>query len=345
MSIPSRPRVLFLPNPRHTERVFSPAAHARLLERFDVTALAPRADRNCSSAEVAEAIAGFEALVTGWGTPALTPAVFERADALRCIAHSAGSVKPMLGACAADYVMPRGLCVFSANQAIAFNAAEHTLGVMISMCRRIFEQASLLRRAPGQWPDRLVRPNTQFLSGSRVGLVSASAVGRQVIRLLKPFDVALRVFDPFLSDEDAVELGVAKASLMDIFAESDIVSVHAPLLPHTRSMIGREHFRALRDGALFVNTSRGAVLDEAALIEELRSGRFLAALDVTIEEPVAPDSPLLTLENVLLTPHLAGSGHYGYSRIGDGTVQALEDFFAGRPVRGAVDFARYALIA
>lgn len=345
MSSGRRPRVLFLPNPRHTERVFTPAAHARLLEHFDITALAPHPDRNCSSAEVAEAIGGFEALITGWGTPPLTPDVFERADALRCIAHSAGSVKPMLGACALDYVMPRGLCVYSANQAIALNVAEHTLGVMITLSRRISEQASLLRRAPGQWPDRLVRPNTQFLSGSRVGLVSASAVGRQVIRLLAPFDVKLRVFDPFLSNEDAFALGVEKVGLMDIFAESDIVSVHAPLLPETHAIIGREHFQALRDGALFVNTSRGAVLDETALIEELRTGRFSAALDVTIKEPVAPDSPLLTLENVLLTPHLAGSGHYGYSRIGDGTVRALEDYFAGRPVQGAVDFTRYALIA
>ncbi len=235
--------------------------------------------------------------------------------------------------------------MFSANYAIAFNAAKHTLGVMIAMSRRIFEQASLLRRSPGQWPDRLVRPNTQFLSGSRMGLASASAVGRQVIRLLAPFDVTLRVFDPFLSDADVAALGVEKAGLLDIFAESDIVSVHAPLLSHTPAMIGREHFRALRDGALFVNTSRGAVLDEAALIEELRTGRFTAALDVTIEEPVASDSSLLTLENVLLTPHLAGSGHYGYTRIGDGTVRALEDFFAGRPVQGAVDFARYAFIA
>ena len=87
------------------------------------------------------------------------------------------------------------------------------------------------------------------------------------------------------------------------------------------------------------------MLDETALIRELQTGRIRAALDVTIEEPVAADSPLLVLDNVLLTPHLAGSGHYGYTRIGDSTVQALEDFFAGRAVRGAIDFERYALIA
>lgn len=345
MTTTAKPRVLYLPNKIHTARVFSPATFARLLERFDVTQLAGDSCLDCTSAEVAQAIPGFDALVTGWGTPALTPEVFERASDLRLIAHSAGSVKAMLGRCAVEHVMPRGICMFSANRAIAYNAAEHTLGLMIAMCRKLSEQAQALRRNPGIWPDRMVRHNAQFLTGSRVGLVSASEVGRQVIRLLKPFDVELRVFDPFLTFDEALGLGVEKVDLMTVFEQSDIVSVHAPLLPATRGLIGRAHFAAMRDGAVFINTSRGAILDESALVCELGSGRFSAALDVTIEEPLPADSPLLTLENVLVTPHLAGSGHYGYSRIGEGTVNALEDFFAGRSVTGAIDFHRYDIIA
>jgi phosphoglycerate dehydrogenase-like enzyme len=337
-------KVLFLPNQIHTERVFTAEVIARLYRQFDVRRLAP-GTQNCTSEEVAEAIPEFDALITGWGTPRLTPDVFERANALRIISHSAGSVKPMLLECAQDNVIPRGICVYSANRAIAYNVAEHTIGFMIMMSRKLFEHASMIRADHQKWPDRMLRPNSQYLTGSTVGIVSASQVGRMVIRLLKPFDTKVLVFDPYLTEEAAAALNVTKVELMDVFAKSDIVSVHAPLLPETRSMINASHFRALKDGAVFINTSRGAVLDEQALIAELETGRISAALDVTSVEPVPKDSPLLCLPNVILTPHLAGSGYYGYARIGDGAVRALEDFFAGRPVEGAVDFDRYAIIA
>jgi phosphoglycerate dehydrogenase-like enzyme len=338
-------KVLYLPNRIHTERVFTEETFARLNSRFDVTQLAKCSERNCTSEQVAEAIPGFAALISGWGTPRLTPEVFERADSLRIISHSAGTVKRMLLECAYDYVIPRGICVFSANRAIAYNVAEHTLGLMIMSSRRILDHAMMIRNDQNEWPDRMLRPNSQYLTGSIVGIVSASEVGRKVIQVLKPFDTKVLVFDPYLSEEEAMTLGVEKVTLTEIFSRSDIVSVHAPLLPETRSMINHTHFRALKDGASFINTSRGYVLDEQALIAELRTGRISAALDVTQEEPLPKDSPLLSLKNVIVTPHLAGSGFYGYARIGEGAVRALEDFFAGKPVEGAVDFEEYEIIA
>lgn len=341
---PEQTKVLFLPNEIHTERVFTAEVLARLHRQFDVTRLAP-GTRNCTSEEVAEAIPGFAALVTGWGTPRLTPDVFERANALRIISHSAGTVKRMLLECAHDYVIPRGICVYSANRAIAYNVAEHTIGFMIVMSRRIVDHAAMIRRNHEAWPDRMVRPNAQYLTGATVGIVSASEVGRMVIRLLEPFDTKVLVFDPYLTDEDAAAMHVTKVELIDVFARSDLVSVHAPLLPETRSMIQASHLGAMKDGAVFINTSRGAVVDEQALVAELQTGRISAALDVTTEEPLPADHPLLALTNVIVTPHLAGSGYYGYSRIGDGAVRALEDFFAGKPVNGAVDFDRYAILA
>lgn len=337
-------KVLYLPTKLHTERVFSQAIFSQLNANFDVAQLA-QGTENCTSEQVAEAIPGFDALITGWGTPILTPDVFERADSLKIIAHSAGTVKRMLLQCAFDYIIPRGICVFSANQAIAYNAAEHTIGFMIITSRRMFDHSLMIRNDHKEWPNRMLRPNSQYLTGSTIGIVSASAVGRKVIELLKPFQTKTFVFDPYLTKQEAEQLGVEKATLMDIFSHSDIVSVHAPLLPETRGMICHEHFAALKDGAVFINTSRGAVLDEEALIAELKTGRFSAALDVTIKEPLPQDSPLLSLNNVIVTPHLAGSGYYGYSRIGEGTVYALEDFFAGRTVVGAIDFDKYSIIA
>jgi phosphoglycerate dehydrogenase-like enzyme len=338
-------KVLYLPNKIHTERVFTEEVFSRLNNHFDVTQLVNGSAKNCTSEEVAETIPGFSALITGWGTPRLSPEVFKRADSLRIISHSAGTVKRMLLECAYDYVIPRGICVFSANRAIAYNAAEHTIGLMIMTCRRIFDHALMIRNDHKEWPDRMLRPNSQYLTGSTVGLVSASEVGRKVIELLRPFDTKVLVFDPYLTEQEASALRVEKVELMDIFSQSDIVSIHAPLLPETKSMINHTHFAALKDGAVFINTSRGDVLDEQALISELNTGRISAALDVSIEEPLPKDSPLLSLKNVVITPHLAGSGFYGYEKIGEGAVRALEDFFAGRPVEGAVDFEKYDIIA
>ncbi|VAW74534.1 D-3-phosphoglycerate dehydrogenase [hydrothermal vent metagenome] len=338
-------KVLYLPNKIHTEKVFTQQVFSRLNHYFDVTQLAIELGRDCTSEEVAEAIPGFAALITGWGTPRLTSEVFEQAKSLRIISHSAGTVKRMLLECAYDYVIPQGICVFSANREIACNAAEHTMGLIIMTCRRIFDHALMIRNDQKKWPDRMLRPNSQYLSGSTVGIVSVSEVGLRVIKLLKPFDTNVLVFDPYLTEEDATALGVKKVPLLDIFSQSDIVSVHAPLLAETRSMINQSHFAALRDGAVFINTSRGDIVDEQALIAELQTGRISAALDVTIQEPLPKESPLLSLQNVVVTPHLAGSGFYGYEQIGDYAVTALEDFFAGKPVRGAVNFEKYDIIA
>ncbi len=342
---PEKIKVLYLPNQIHTEKVFTDKVFSRLNNCFDVTQLAIDLGRDCTSEEVAEAIPGFAALITGWGTPPLTREVFERSESLRIISHSAGTVKRMLLECAYDYVIPKGICVFSANREIAHNAAEHTIGLMIMTCRRIFDHALMIRHSQKEWPTRMLRPNSQYLTGSTVGIISISEVGRKVIKLLKPFDTRVLVFDPYLTEEEAIALGVKKVELLDIFSQSDIVSVHAPLLTETRSMINHSHFSALRDGAVFINTSRGDILDEQALIAELQTGRISAALDVTVEEPLPNDSPLLSLQNVVITPHLAGSGFYGYEQIGNHTVTALENFFAGKPVKGAVNFEKYDIIA
>ena len=337
-------KVLYLPNTIHTERVFTEESFARLNNIFDVTRLS-NSSKNCTSEQVAEAISGFDALVTGWGTPVLTRQVFEQAKSLKIIAHSAGTVKRMLLECAQEYVIPRNICVYSANREIAHNAAEHTIGLVLMMSRQLFSYSQVIQKDQNAWPERMIRPNGQYLSGSTIGIVSASQVGRRVIQLLKPFNTLILVYDPYLTEMEAKMLGVEKVDLLDVFSRSDIVSVHAPLLPETIRMINGIHFEAMRDGAVFINTSRGDVLDEEALVLELKTGRISAALDVTSEEPLPANSPLFSLNNVLITPHLAGSGYYGYSKIGKGTVQALEDFFNGRVVEGAINFSRYDIIA
>ncbi|MGQ9630484.1 MAG: hydroxyacid dehydrogenase [bacterium] len=339
----NRPKIWYIPVPSHTKRVFRDETYSRFLSRFDVTANA--GEVNLTAEQVALGIRGFDGLVTGWGTPPLSGEVFEAADRLRVIAHSAGSVKYMLSEeVVGRYIKPRNICVFSANQAIAYNVAEATVGLLIMACRRFMDHALAVRER-GVWRDPSIPANGQFLLGSTVGVVSASKVGREVIRLLRPFDLKILIYDPYLSDWEAGALGVEKVGLDELFERSDFVTIHAPMIPETEKMIGERQLKLLRDGAVLVNTSRGRVIDQEALLRELKKGRIVAALDVTDPEPLPPDHPMRKLTNVIITPHISGAGYYGYFKIGDDTLQALEDFFAGRPVRGAVDFDQYARLA
>ena len=338
-----RPRVLYLPPPSHTARVFRPEVYERLCRRFEVTASRP--EERWTSETLAGKIRDYDAVVTGWGSPPFSAAVLANAERLRIVAHSAGSIKGLFPREVVDpYIVPRGISVFSANRAIALNVAEYTVGAMIMAPRRFVEQTSAIRTSEA-WRDAGIDPNALYLRGATVGLVSASTVAREVIPLLRPFDVRLLIYDPYLSDRDAGRLDVEKVELDALFEQADIVSLHAPSIPATRHMIGARQLARLRDGALLINTSRGSVLDHDVLTSEAGTGRIRVVLDVTGPEPLPPDHALRRLSNVYITPHMSGTGAYGYFKIGDMTLEALEACFADRPVVGAVDWSRFELLA
>lgn len=296
------------------------------------------------ASEVACRLCECDAVLTDPDSPPLTRQMLECATDLKIIAHTAGSAKSLLSdEVVREILIPRDIAVFSGNDGLALNVAESTIGLMIAASRRWNEHVAFYKNTR-LWSEDLPR-NNQFLSGATVGLVSASKVARHVMRLLQPFGCEILVFDPFLSGEEARGLGVSSVQLDELCERSDIISVHAPSLPATKKLIGAEQFRLMRDGMTFVNTSRGAVVDGEALIEECRSGRILAALDVTQPEPLPPDSPLWNLSNVMLTPRLAGEGYAGYFRIGEATLEALRDVFAGRNVAGRVPLEKWDILA
>ena len=339
----TKPKVIYTPTESHTQRVFQGETFAHMLQTFDVSV--NDTGTELSQEAVLERAAGCDGIVTGWGSKALLPEVFEVAPELKIIAHSAGSVKFLVAPeVVRDVVIPRGITIFSANVAIALNVAEASVGMLIMASRRWIDH-NRHYHATGKWASPDIPRNGQYLRGCKLGLISASAVAREVIRLLAGWDIEFLVYDPFLTEEAAAELGVRKAELNQLFEESDHVSVHAPKLPETDKMIGREQLRLLKDGAAFVNTSRGSVIDEEALVEEAQTGRIQVALDVTEPEPPASDHPFQYLPNVSIAPHTAGAGHFGYLQIGATTVQALEDGFAGRPVTGAAPLERWEQLA
>lgn len=338
-----KPRLLYLPKPSHTSLVFMPETYQLLIEDFNIRVNDREVDY--TTERVAEEIGEFDGLVTGWGTPALDQSVFRNARRLRIIAHSAGSVKYMLSKDLVEkYVIPMGIRVFSANDAIAYNVAESTIGYMIMASRRFIDHA-LSIRTRGVWRDRTIPSNGQYLSGSKVGIIGASKVGRHVIRLLEPFDVRILVYDPYLSESDAKRLGIEKTSLDGVFSHCDFITIHAPSTDETYRMIGKRQLALMKDGAILLNTSRGGVIDHEALLDKCLEGRNVVVLDVTDPEPLPPDSPFRKLENVVITPHVSGSGYYGYHRIGSSTLKALIDFFAGRQIEGEVNLRDYSKLA
>ena len=148
---------------------------------------------------------------------------------------------------------------------------------------------------------------TAGLMGRTVGIVSYGTIARKLVRILSRFNVKIMVYDinP-LPEKDVIEYRLTQASLERIFSECDIISLHTPLFDSTRHLIGKELLSKIKEGALFVNTSRGAVVDQQALEKELATGRFRAVLDVYEKEPPESDCPLFELPNVMMLPHMAG---------------------------------------
>lgn len=335
-------KILCLADRAHIDLMFNPESRQALYSEFEIEAKPEGVV--WSSDELEQRLQDCDATLTGWGSPVFTRQMLEGADHLKIMVHAAGSVKGLCDEETAQEVLePRGIALFSGNEAIALNVAESTLGLMIMATHRWLDHIHHY----GEHKQRsLTIPFTgQFLLDATVGLISASKVARHVIEMLKPFGCRVLIYDPFLSEDDARELGVYKAELNDLFEQSNIVSIHAPSLPSTDNLIGEEQLEKLRDGAVLINTARGTIIDHEALLVQCQQQRFTAVLDVTTPEPLPDESEFWTLPNVILTPHIAGAGSAGYYRVGTMALQALRDCFAGYPVQGAVRFDRWKILA
>ncbi|MGI9622885.1 MAG: hydroxyacid dehydrogenase, partial [Acidimicrobiales bacterium] len=223
-----------------------------------------------------------------------------------------------------------GVRVTSAGVMLARDVAETTLGLMIVGRKRIWQlgrhvSAGGWRDAPtwDQWDSR-------ELHRSVVGIVGASNVGRHVIDLLAPFDATILVADPFLDSVAASELGVEIVDLSELAARSDVVSLHCPENQDTRGMVDASVLATMKAGAVLINTARGGLIDEKALVAELETGRIFAFLDVTDPEPPPVDSPLRRLDNVVVTPHIAGCIE-NCNRMGELAVEEVVRHLGGEP--------------
>ncbi|MCE2511294.1 MAG: hydroxyacid dehydrogenase [Acidimicrobiia bacterium] len=320
----TRPVVTIAIGRSHYRRMFSDGALADLADAAHI--VHHSSDEPASKQDLLDVLAEADACITSWGVAPLDAEVVAAAPRLGHMAHMGGSVKRFVS----DAVWERGIRVTSAAITLARDVAETTLGLMIVGRKRIWPLGNHVR--DGGWRDRPVwdRWDARELNRSTVGLIGAGNVGRHVVELLAPFSATILVADPYLSDEEAAGLGVERVELAELMDRSDVVSIHAPDTDQTRHMIGTELLSRLRDGTVLINTARGSIIDEEALIDELATGRIFAFLDVTDPEPPASDSPLRRLENVVVTPHIAGCIENCH-RMGEMAVEEVRRFLAGEP--------------
>ncbi|MET9148898.1 MULTISPECIES: hydroxyacid dehydrogenase [unclassified Streptomyces] len=319
-----RPRTLLAMHGDLAARLIDPGTLERLtaLADLDPTLVADDFDEPRAAAALRES----EVIVSSWGCPPLDESVLERAPRLRAVIHAAGSVKHHI----TDACWRRGIQVTSAAWANALPVAEYTVAVVLLANKQLLRMRDdyRARRAPHDW---LAAYGSAGNYRRTVGVVGASRIGRRVLELLRPHDLDLLLHDPYVGAEEAAALGARSVELDALCAASDVVTVHAPELPGTRHLIDRRRLALLRDDATLVNTSRGSLVDQDALVDELRTGRLNAVLDVTVPEVLPADSPLYDLPNVLLTPHVAGSLGGELHRMAAAAADELARYAAGLP--------------
>ena len=303
------------------KRLFAGGAPA-VLKRFAGKVRAHNKDTRPDMKDLKRLLADADGVMTGWGSPKMTAEVLALGPNVRIIAHSAGSVKGIVS----DEVWKRKIRVTSCAAAIAPFVAEYTLGCMIMGIKRIFPIRDVVREKKDFHVPQ--RATSREMHGATIGVIAASHVGRHVLRLLESFQCNVLLYDPHVSAARAKRLGAKKVTLTQLLKKSDIVSLHAPATAETKNMLGAKQFRMMKDGAVFINTARGMLVDEKALVAELRRKRLFAFIDVTEPEPPRRSHPFYKLDNVVLTPHLAGCVTT-YSPLGDLAVEELRRFFTG----------------
>jgi len=291
--------------------------------------------RSFTSNELSQQIQGIDICVTHWSIPKFTEEVLDNSDRLKMIAHAAGSVAGFI----TDGVYNKGIKVCSANTILAKFVAEGVLAYILSALRRIPANDSAMKN--GQlWPRN---NNDDTLFGKNIGLIGLGAVGRFLLDLLKPFDVEVRIYDPYINEKSIEKYENASVhSLDEVLKWAEIISLHAARTPETRNMISKDKLKLINDGVLFVNTARGALVDEKALADELRKGRFYAVLDVYEIEPLPNESPLRDMDNVILMPHRGGST--ARERMTFGIIEEIKRFLNNEPLLYEIPYEKYRLM-
>jgi D-3-phosphoglycerate dehydrogenase len=291
-----------------------------LRERFDVDV--------DSNGDLAEKIGDYDGIVIRSATK-LTAEVLEHAGRLKVIGRAGVGVDNV----DVEAATRRGIVVANAPESTVTSAAEHTIGLLVALARNIPQAHAALKQ--GRW-ERSAWGGIE-LEGKTLGVLGFGRIGQQVARRALGLGMRVTAYDPFVAKERFRELGAERAeSADDVLAVARFLTVHLPLTPETKGFLGRDAIAKLPDGARVVNAARGELVDEDALADALRSGKLAAAaVDVFSEEPYS--GPLLELDNVVVTPHLAASTEEAQDRAGVIVAEQVAAALEGAVVTNAVN--------
>lgn len=285
-----------------------------------------------------ELLKEVEVIFSGWGAPKMDEAFLAAAPKLKAVFYGAGSIRHFT----TEAFWARNITISCAYAMNAVPVAEYTLATILLSLKNFWHQAFAAKQL-GKFPGRY---SCAGAYGSKVGLISLGMIGRLVRERLRPFDLEVLAYDPFVTPEQATVLGIEMVSLDEIFRQCDVVSLHTPWLKETEGMIQGRHFELMKPYASFLNTARGAVVNESEMTEVLqRRPDIMALLDVTYPEPPVPGSPLWTMPNVILTPHIAGSQDRECRRMGRLMVDEFDRWSRGENLKWAISKEKSALMA
>lgn len=320
---------LYILGRNHYEDIYPPFVRKKISEFVDV--YAPLITRE-EIEEKRELLKDAQVIFSGWRAPVMDETFLQACPNLEVFFYGAGSVKSIV----TNSFWRRSIVLTNARAANAVAVAEFTLSQILFGLKHGWRMVRQVRRAKG-WTQEMRQITVPGNYGTTVGLISLGAVARRVLEKLKQFDHMRLVYDPHASEEEVRRLGAEPCSLDELFKISDFVSLHTPSLEDTAGMIRGYHFDSMKAGATFLNTARGAVVNEPEMIEVLKHRADLTAiLDVTKPGPPVPDSPLYEMENVVLTPHIAGVYQDECRRMGELIIEELRRYVANEPLQWAV---------
>ena len=279
-------------------------------------------------------IGEFDAYISSWGSPRITTDVLRNATKLKYIGHAAGTVVPYID----ESVFLKDIVITNANHALSRATAEGAVAMMVSGAYQLWIYNKKLLQGGWSHNDSECVPG---LYRQTIGLIGYGDISREVIRLLQPYEPNILLSSKYCSKEEAKILGVQLCELDELLQKSRIISLHNTLTSSTRGMLGKKELARISDGALLINTARGPIIDEEALIETMSTGRINAILDVYDNEPLANDNILRTLQNVWCLPHIAAYSGYWKTRLGECVIEDLERFLKGADLIGRITEEKY----
>jgi phosphoglycerate dehydrogenase-like enzyme len=318
-----QPAMAFLLDAQAGADIYPPAVMQELAELGDIrTGFISGKDWREHRAELRE----VEVIFSGWGAPIFDQELLAAVPNLRAVFYGAGSIQRTV----TDDFWQKNIPISCAASVNAVPVSEYTISQIIFLLKDGYRYARAVRETRAgvkHWP-------VTGAHGAKVGLISLGSIGALVAEKLQDLDVEVLAFDPYVSSPRATELGVTLVSLEELFHESDVISVHAPLRPGTVGLVDEKLLRSMKTGASIINTARGAIIDQEALTRTLAEREDLfAVLDVTWPDPPPAESIIYDLPNVVITPHIAGSMSGECQRMGMLMVEEFRRYLHGQALR------------